>query len=148
MEHRLTEADAKRSLKDHVFEKARNAHLKFGFAIDAPAIMRILDSREVVRYPVGIRFDAGPLQPGEFACLEALGEHPSQGFCLFVHPCCQNRPEVLPLIVAYYIPSVNYGEIVSSDEAELFGSTLLGMDREEYYHALCELSDSIPGRAG
>jgi hypothetical protein len=145
MEHGLTEADARRSLNDHVFEKARNAHLKFGFAIDAPAILRIVDCRDVVRYPVGIRFDAGPLQPGEFACLEPLGEHPSRGFCLFVHPCFAQRPEALPLIVAYYIPSVNYGDIVSNEEAELFGATLLGMDVEEYYRALCELSDTTPG---
>jgi hypothetical protein len=148
MEQRLTEADAKQSLKDHVLEKARNAHLKFGFSIDASAIMRIIDSRDVVRYPMGIRFDAGPLLPGEFACLEALGEHPSQGFCLFVNPFFQNRPDSLPLIVAYYIPSVNYGDIVSSEEAELFGATLLEMDVEEYYQALCELSDTMPGRAG
>ena len=145
MEQKLTEADARRSLKDHVFEKARNAHLKFGFCIDAPAITRIIDSREFVRYPMGIRFDAGPLQSGEFACLEPLGEEPSRGFCLFVHPCFQTRPDVLPLIVAYYIPSVNYGDIVSNEEAELFGATLLGMDVEDYYRALCELSDAIPG---
>jgi hypothetical protein len=146
LKERLTEADAKRSLREHVFEKARNAHLKFGFCIDAPTVMRIIDSREVVRYPLGIRFDAGPLQTGEFACLEALGDHPSRGYCLFVHPCFEKRAEVLPLIVAYYIPSVNYGEIVSSEEAELFGATLLGMDVEEYYQALCDLADSVPGK--
>jgi hypothetical protein len=143
MEQRLTEADARRSLKDHLFEKARNAHLKFGFSIDAPTILRIVDSRDVVRYPMGIRFDAGPLVSGEFACLEALGDHPSRGFCLFVHPCFEKQPDVLPMIVAYYIPSVNYGDIVSNEEAELFGATLLGMDVEEYYGALCELSDAV-----
>jgi hypothetical protein len=148
MDRKLTEADARQSLRDHIFEKARNTHLKYGFLIDAGTMTRILDSRDVVRYPMGIRFDAGPLQAGEFAFLEPLGEDPSQGFCLFIHPRFQNRPEALPLIVAYYIPTVNYGEIASYEEAELFGATLLGMDVGEYYQALCDLADEIPKGPG
>jgi hypothetical protein len=42
---------------------------------------------------------------------------------------------------------VNYGEIVSHEEAELFGATLLGMDVEEYYRALCDLADGVPPSA-
>jgi hypothetical protein len=147
MSRKLTEEDARRSLRDHLIERAQNARLRHGLLIDADTILKILDSRDVVRYPVGVRFDAEPLQTGEFACLQALGEHPSQGFCLFIHPCYQETREVLPLIVAYYIPSVNYGEIVSHEEAELFGATLLGMDVEEYYRALCDLADGVPPSA-
>ena len=73
-----------------------------------------------------------------------LADKPSGGFCLFIHPHFEDQPEVWALLIAYHIPSINYGEIVSHDEAELFGATLLGMEQEEYYRALCELVDSIP----
>ncbi len=106
----------------------------------------MLDDREVVRYPTGLRFDAEPLQAGEFAFAQPLGEHPADGYCLFVHPCFENRREVWPLLTAYHIPVINYGDsVVTHEEAELFGATLLGMEIDAYYQALCELTDSIPG---
>jgi hypothetical protein len=112
--------------------------------MDADAMLRILDDREIVRYPVGVRFDALELEPGEFANLVALGEHPRQGFCLFVHPSIELRRDLWPLVLAYYVPPVNYGEIADAEECELFGAALLGMDIEEYYERLCSLSDSLP----
>lgn len=144
MGHQLTEHDGRAALGDHLEAKASEARLRLGLLIDAEAIMRMLDDRTMVRYPVGVRFDAEPLEPGEFAWPMPLGERPSAGFCLFIHPEFEHQPDAWPLLIAYHIPSINYGEIVSHDEAELFGATLLGIDREAYYAALCELVDSIP----
>ncbi len=141
---RLTEQDAKTALGDHVEAKANEARLSHGLYIDADAIVRMLDDRAVVRYPVGVRFDAEPLEPGEFAWPMALGEHPSAGFCLFVHPWFENQPDAWPLLFAYHIPSINYGDIVAHEDAERYGAALLGMTVEDYYGALCELVDSIP----
>jgi len=140
---KLTEEAGQVALRDHVEAKAYDARLKHGPLIDADAMTAILDDRSVVRYPVGIRFDAGPLAPGEFAWPQQLGDRPSAGYCLFLHPCFESQPEIWPLLVAYHIPSINYGEIVTENEAELFGATLLGMEVESYYQALCELSDAI-----
>lgn len=144
MAQRLTEQDARVALRDHLAEKAMNARLARGMYIDAQAIIDMLDDRAFVRYPVGVRFDAGALEPGEFAAPVPLGDHPAQGFCLFIHPCFERQPDAWPLLIAYHIPSINYGEIVSPEDAELFGATLLGLDQDTYYHALCELADSIP----
>lgn len=124
------------------------ARLSHGMYIDAETILRMLDDRAVVRYPVEVRFDAEPLEPGEFAMPIAVGDHPSAGYCLFMHPCFEQQPEVWPLLIAYHIPSINYGDIVTHDEAEHFGATLIGLDAEAYYGALCELADSIPGAPG
>lgn len=145
--HVPTEADARIGLRDHVAMKAADARCKHGPEIDADAVLRMLDNRTVVRYPVGIRFDAGPLEAGEFAWPMPLGEHPKQGFCLFIHPCFEARPEVWPLLILYHVPSINYGEIVSHVEAEVFGSTVLGLDANAYYATLCELADAMPGAA-
>ncbi len=138
-----TAADGQQSLRDHVATKAREARALSGRPIGRAQIMQLLNERTVVRYPVGVRFDSEPLSRGEFACLEALGAHPSDGFCLFVHPMFESADLDLPLLVAYYIPSVNYGEIVSHVEAELYGSTLLNLDIEEYYARICAAADAV-----
>jgi hypothetical protein len=142
------EADPGRAFAEHLKAKAAAARLKHGPRIDAGAILRMLEDREVVRYPTSIEFDAAPLKAHEFAYPQPLGFHPSDGFCLFVHPHFEKQPESLPLLVAYHIPSINYGPIVEAGHAELYGATLLGLDVETYYRALCELADSIPRPQG
>jgi len=145
MNYRPTAQAGQQSLRDHVVAKAGEARLRRGGLIDRAEVMRMLEDRAVVRYPMGVRFDAQPLQPGEFACLEALGDHPADGFCLFIHPVFEPEDDLIPLLIAYYIPSVNYGEVASHAEAELFGATLLGMGVEEYYTILCDVADGTPG---
>jgi len=112
--------------------------------LDRAALDALLLDRSVVRYPLGVRFDSEPLQPGEFACLEALGDHPSAGFCLFVHPMFEAEHDLIPALAVYYIPSVNYGEVATHVEAELFGATLLGLEVEAYYRLLCSVADAVP----
>lgn len=138
-----TAADGQQSLRDHVRAKALEARTKLEGRIDRAAIFRLLEVRTAVRYPVGVRFDAEPLSPGEFACLEPLGNHPADGFCLFVHPRFERLDELLPLLIAYYIPAVNYGDVATHVEAELYGSTLLGLNRDVYYQRLCDAADSM-----
>lgn len=140
------ENEGRIALQDHIVDRARDARLRHGPAIDSASIMRVLNDRRVVRYPTGVRFDAGPLEPGEFAWAMPLGERASDGFCLFVHPHFEHRPETWAMLLAYHIPSISYGDIATSEEAELFGATLLGMEIEAYYQALCALCDElVPG---
>lgn len=148
MERKPTTEDGLQALRDHVIMKAIEARHNRKGLIDRTEIFRMLQDRSVVRYPVGVRFDAQPLHAGEFAFLEALGEHPSDGFCLYIHPMFEQVDDLLPLLIAYYIPTVNYGEVASHIEAELFGSTLLNIDREEYYRILCSVADSVQPASG
>jgi len=130
----------------HLKARAAAARDRYGPAIDAAALARLLADREIVRWPTELCFDARPLQEGEFAYPQPLGFHPSDGFCLFVHPHFEQRPDALPLLVAYHIPSINYGSIAEARHAELYGATLLGLDVEVYYRELCALADSMPRR--
>jgi hypothetical protein len=138
--------DAEAAFAAHLKARAAAARARYGPIIDAAAIRRLLADRDVVRWPTELCFDAGPLRPGEFAYPQPLGFHPRDGFCLFVHPHFEHRPDDLPLLVAYHIPSINYGGIVEARHAELYGATLLGLDVEAYYRALCALADSMPRR--
>lgn len=144
MEHKLTEEDGRKALREHLIEKATAARLHYGFYIDTEAILKMLDDRRIVRFPTGIRFDAEPLQPGEFAIAQPLGNKPADGYCIFIHPFFEDQKEIWPLLIAYHLVVINYGEMATSDDAEIFGATLLGLDVEAYYQALCELADSIP----
>ncbi|MHC4413787.1 MAG: hypothetical protein ACYS0G_00730 [Planctomycetota bacterium] len=142
------EENRSRAFREHLAGKAASARLRYGLYVDAESIVRMLDDRAVVRYPTSIRFDAAPLQPHEFAHTQPLGFDPSDGYCLFIHPHFERQPENWPLLIAYHIPAINYGDVVEAAHAELFGATLLGLDVETYYRALCELADSIPGDLG
>ena len=145
MGERITGEDGKRALRDHVLERAALARARYGPVMDEAAMMRMLDDRAIVRYPMGVRFDDAGLEPGEFAHAAALGEHPKEGFCLFIHPRFEGRRDVWPLLIAYHVPAVNYGDITEPEDCEAFGAALLGMGVEEYYGALCGLADELGG---
>ena len=96
-----------------------------------------------MRFPTELRFDAELLRPGEFGWAQQLGDRPSEGFALVIHPSFRQREEDLPLLMAYQIVAINYLDLANGDEAEVFASILLGLDREAYYQRVCELTDGI-----
>jgi len=149
MEKKLTADDAKQSLTAHVAVKGAEIRDKYGPCIGWNELLRILEDRSVCRYPCEVVFDAGPLQPGEFAFPVAKGERPEDGFTLCVHPHFAAQPESAVYLVLYQLVKVNYGEFVSPEDAETFGASALGLSNDEYYHALCAMADEIsePGEA-
>jgi hypothetical protein len=144
---KLTEEDGYEALRAHVVERALAARSRYGPDLDAGAILRLLQDPEVVRFPTELVFASSALLPGEFACPLPKGEHPKDGFTLAVHEHFANRPEALPYLVAYHIPSINYLDVVTNREAELFGAALLGLEVDEYYRRVCALADQLPGGA-
>lgn len=139
----ITAETARAAFLDHLADKAMAARLKYGLYIDTDTILRMLDDRAVVRYPTAIVFDASPLQPHEFAFPQPVGFHPSDGYALCIHPRARQQREVLPLLIAYHIPVINYGDVVDAGAAELYGATLLGLGVDAYYEALCEIADAM-----
>jgi hypothetical protein len=139
----LNEEAGYEALRGHVVEKARLARARHGPVIDEGAMLRILLDPEVIRFPTVVRYDAEPLQPGEFAWPMPRGEKPSDGFTLVIHPCFEGRPDVMPLLAAYHVVAINYLDLATHVEAELFGATLLGMEVDDYYERLCRLCDEI-----
>jgi hypothetical protein len=144
MARQLTEHDGRIALRDHITERASLARSRYGPLVDDVAIMRVLEDREIVRYPMGVRFDATPLQKEEFGFAMPMGVHPRDGFCLFIHPMFEQQRDLWPLLIAYHIPPVNYGDIADAADCELFGSVLLGMTLDAYYQMLCDITDSLP----
>lgn len=148
MSQQLTLADAQQSLTGHVASKAQEIHDKFGPQIGWAELQRILEDRASVRYPVELVFDDTPLRDGEFAHPVAKGESPEDGYRLYVHPFFSVEPGLVPALVLYQLVLVNYGDFASPEDAEIFGATVLGISRDEYYAQLCAASDSISEGTG
>lgn len=136
--------DARQSLNACAAAIGANIFERYGLHIGWAELLRILEDRECVRYPCEIVFDAAPLQPGEFAHPIAKGGRPQDGFTLYVHPSFMTQLDQVPLLVLYQLVLVNYGAFAGPDDAETFGAAALGMDREAYYLALCQLADELP----
>jgi hypothetical protein len=147
MSTQLTVADARQPLNEHVAARGREIHGKYGPHIGWRELQQILEDRACVRYPCEIVFDAGPLESGEFAHPVAKGERPEDGFTMYVHPFFLTQLPQVPYLVLYQLVLVNYGEFASADDAETFGAAALGLSRDEYYHALCEMAGRICDQA-
>ncbi len=138
-------ADARETLNAHVAAKGAEIHAKYGPHIGWKELLQVLADRSCVRYPCEIRFDAKPLLPGEFAQPVPNGPRPEDGFTLCVHPFYATQLSRVPYLVLYHLVRVDYGEFASADDAETFGCHALGLSKDDYYHALCELADEIGG---
>lgn len=145
MPTQLTTDDFKQSLNTHVAGKGEEIHAKYGPQIGWKELLRILEDRACCRYPCEVVFDAGPLNPGEFACPIAKGERPEDGFRMHVHPFFMTEAGRVPYLVLYQLVLVNYGPFASADDAETFGASALGLSKDEYYTILCELADRVGG---
>ena len=139
----LTAEDARQSLNAHVAAKGAELFEKYGPRLGWPELQRILADRAQVRYPCEIIFDAGLLQPGEFAHPVARGERPEDGFVMHVHPVFLTQLSHVPALVLYQLVLVNYGAFASAEDAETFGAAALGITRDEYYQTLCALADQV-----
>jgi hypothetical protein len=145
MARQLTAEDAKQSLTEHVMARGEEIREKYGPNIGWTGLLGILEDRAACRYPCEIVFDAGPLQDGEFAFPMARGEHPEDGFTIFVHPFYQSQPDRVPCLVLYQLVQVNYGDFASALDAETFGAAALGISNAEYYQLLCSMADEMGG---
>lgn len=141
----LTENDARESLSSHAAAKGAEIRAKYGPHIGWRELQQILADRACVRYPCEVVFDAGPLLPGECAYPAAKGARPEDGFTMHVHPFFMTQLPQAVHLVLYQLAVVNHGTFASSDDAEGFGAAVLGLAKDDYYAALCEMADQISG---
>ena len=128
----------------HCLDKGHKLRQKYGKAIDHELLKTILKDEEFVRYPVRLLFDSTKVEKGMFAVTERVSTDASAGFIIYIHECFKKRLGDVPALVFYHVVAVNYGEFATHNEAEEFGSSALGMEKEEYYQLLCCLTDQIP----
>lgn len=143
MPTKLTADDARQTLNAHVAGKGAELFDKYGPRIGWEELQLILQDRACVRYPCEVQFDGSQLLHGEFAHPVPKGDKPEDGFTILVHPFFMTQLERVPYLVFYQLVLVNYGEFASADDAETFGANALGISKDDYYRALCELADQL-----
>ncbi|MEW8586384.1 MAG: hypothetical protein AB2531_11530, partial [Candidatus Thiodiazotropha sp.] len=126
----------------HALEKAKEIRNRYGNNIDYQTVLSMLGDRKSVRYPVQVRFVSGEIEPGMFAKTEAVSDNPDDGYTILLHSYFENRHADLPALILYQLVLVNYGDLATANDAEIFGATVLGMDRDAYYEQVSSLADA------
>jgi len=145
MARRLHNEEARQNLSAQMATQGAEIHNRYGPEIGWSALKRLLEDRSCVRYPCEIRFDSAPLLPGEFAHPVPRGNVPEDGYIIYVHPVYETQLERVSYLVLHQLVWVNYGASAEADDAEAFGAVVLGLSREDYFSALCELAGQLGG---
>jgi hypothetical protein len=145
MARHLKSADVREHLGAELVSKAAEIRQKYGPDIGWDELQRLLQDRNCAPFPCEIRFDAGPLLPGEFGHPVPKGPSREEGFIIYLHPFYATQLASVPYLVLHQLVLINYGDSATADDAETFGSLVLGVSKEDYYHVLCELSGQIGG---
>lgn len=136
--------DARPCLKADLAAKAAAIRDKYGPAIGWEELHNLLQDRQLTPFPCEVRFDAAPLLPGEFGHPVPKGPSREEGFIIYLHPLYADQLARVPYLVLHQLVLVNY-DSATADDAETFGSLALGLSKEDYYRALCDLSGQIGG---
>ncbi len=127
----------------HASEKAKEIRSRYGPDIDYPTVLSMLEDRKSIRYPVQIQFTSEGIEQGMFARTEPVSENPNDGYVISLHDHFADRPEVLPVLILYQAVLINYGDLATADDAELFGAGILDLDRDAYYKQVAALTDAL-----
>lgn len=128
------------SLREHLLAQAVVAHQKHA-PLTGDKLDALLHDPDCLRHPVRLVFEFGEMAMHQFAQPDFDWRNPDQdGRVLYLHPALRERPDLLPLAVAYMIPVINYGDIISDEHCIGYGATLLGLMEEEFYRAVCRMA--------
>ncbi len=158
MEEPATQQELRESMNLHLRQKAQEIIDKYGSGITFSVLQDILQDRKFVRYPVNIIYDSARIEAGLFISTEmtlAAQGHRSdedddyvkqvdRSYDFIVHEFFKGQPDKLLPLVLYHLPTVNYGDIATYEDAEVFASALMQMEQDDYYQLVCDLVDAIP----
>ena len=147
MSARQLEDLGRQSLREHLLAQAIVAHQKRR-PLEASCLDALLKDPECLRHPVRLTFEFGEMAMHQFAQPDIDWRNTAaDGRVLYLRPLLRDRPDLLPLAVAYMIPLINYGDVVSDEDCLAYGATLLGLLEDEYHARLCELADFVGAEA-
>lgn len=134
--------DGKTALRDHVIEKGLEIYQKYGPIIGPSELEKILRDSKCVKFPTRIEFTV-EMDPGLFARTAEDPNNTERSYIVYVHEFFKDKPGYIPMLVLYHLVTINYGDFANHEDAEFFGASALGIEVEEYYQKLCELTDMI-----
>jgi len=131
------------SLREHLLAQAVVAHQKH-HPLTAEKLDPFLKDPDCLRHPVRLVFEFGEMAMHQFAQPDIDWRNTAQdGRVLYLRPLLRDRPDLIPLAVAYMVPLINYGDIITDAHCLLYGATLLGLMEDEYHSLLCGMSEAL-----
>ncbi len=131
------------SLREHLTAQALVTHQKYS-PLTADKLDALLHDPDCLRHPVRLVFEFGEMAMHQFAHPDLDWRNCEQdGRVLYVRPLLKNRPDLLPLAVAYMVPVINYGDIITDEHCLRYGAILLGLMEAEFYEQICALADLV-----
>lgn len=129
------------SLRQRLAEQAVLAHLRYR-PLGPEKLDALLADSDCVRYPTRLVFEFGEMAGHQFAQPDLDHRNTDKdGRVLYLRPILRDRPDLVLLAVAYMLPVINYGEVITDEHCLLYGATLLGLMEEEFYRQVCALAD-------
>ncbi len=158
MEEPATPQELRESMNLHLRQKAQEIKDKYGSITTFSVLLKILQDRKFVRYPVNIIYDSTRIEAGLFIKTEVSfsnqGHRPDEdddyvkqadrSYDFIVHEHFKGQPDELIPLILYHLPTVNYGDIATYEDAEVFASAVMQMEQDIYYQLVCDLVDAIP----
>ena len=131
------------SLREHIAAQAVVAHHKHA-PLTFASLEALLSDPECLRYPTRLVFEFGEMAGHQFAEPAPDLRNPEQdGRVLYLRPLLRDHPNLVVLAVAYMIPVINYGDLVTDEHCVSYGATLLGMTETKFYDAVCRMADEV-----
>jgi hypothetical protein len=136
-----------RSLLDHVVAQAEVARVKHG-PLAGERLEALLQDPACLRHPVRLVFEFGEMAMHQFGQPDLDWRNPEQaGRVLYLRPMLRERPDLVLLAVAYLIPLINFGDVVTDEVCVGYGAALLGLSPEEFYRRICLLAETVGAEA-
>ncbi len=143
LQDKTAEQNYKNALGEHARFAASRAKARLGGALSTDNLNIFLSDSQCLRFPTEIVYSREGLEAHQFAQPFIVHGDNGQKCRLHVDPLLQEHPEEIYLIVAYMAAIINYGEAATTDIAELQGSLLTEMPKQEFYNEICRVADSI-----
>lgn len=135
------------SLREHLQAQAivaRAKHAPLTFATLDPLLL----DPECLRYPTRLVFEVGEMAMHQFAQPDVdFRSAAGDGRVLYLRPLLRDHPDQVVVAVAYMVPVINYGDIITDAHCVLYGAALLGLTEEEFYTQVCALADLVGAEA-
>ena len=131
------------SLRDHLLAQAVVAHQKYA-PLSFDELESLLGDPECVRHPTRLVFEFGEMAMHQFAQPDVdWRNRENDGRVLYLRPMLRDHPDLVVRAVAYMIPLINYGEIITDAHCLHYGATLLGLMEAEFLVEINGLADYV-----
>ena len=119
-------------LRGHVEMVAQRGRAKYPSVEKLDELMQLIGDSEIVRFPTSIVFSEDDSSSPEAVKVERDHNTQDESYIITLNNNFREREADAVMLALYVVVNINYGKIAKKEEAETFGSILLGISEEDY----------------